>query len=93
MCLIDNQPQWLKERYPLKASSALSITWERGGEFFGIPCGETKMRIHHPTIYIMDEAAFLPAAQQLYDVAHPVCGQIIAVSSAGPGWFGNMCQV
>lgn len=90
--LWDNQPQWMKDRHPISATSQLSITWADGGEFFGIPCGETKIRIHHPTIYIMDEAAFLPAAQQLYDAAHPVAGQIIAISSAGPGWFGNQCS-
>lgn len=90
--LWDNQPDSLKERHPLKGTSQLSIEWADGGEFFGIPCGETKIRIHHPTIYIMDEAAFLPGAQALYDAAHPVAGQIIAISSAGPGWFGNQCS-
>jgi hypothetical protein len=89
--LWDNQSDDLKRRHPLKVDSTLHLEWKDGGEFFGIPCGETKIRIHHPTIYIMDEAAFLPGAQQLYDAAHPVAGQIIAISSAGPGWFGNQC--
>lgn len=90
--LWDNQDDFLKERHPLKGESQLSIEYAGGGEFFGIPCGETKIRIHHPTIYIMDEAAFLPRAQSLYDAAHPVAGQIIAISSAGPGWFGTQCS-
>ena len=38
----------------------------------------------------MDEAAFLPEAQQCYDTVQPVAKQIIAVSSAEPGWFGDM---
>ena len=89
--LWDNQEEWLKERYPLKTRSTLALEWEGGGRFFGIPCGETKIRIHHPTIYIMDEASFLPGAEALYDAAHPVAGQIIAISSAGDSWFMNQC--
>ena len=90
--LYENQSEDLKRRHPLKADSTLHLEWEGGGEYFGIPCGETKIRIHHPTIYIMDEAAFLPGAKALYEAAYPVAGQIIAISSAGPGWFGEMCD-
>jgi hypothetical protein len=89
--LWDNQPDWMKERYPLEVRSTLHLRWRDGGEFFGIPCGETKIRIHHPTIYILDEAAFLPGAQSLYNAAHPVAGQIIGISSAQEGWFMNEC--
>lgn len=90
--LWNNQDDDLKRRYPLKVDSTLHLEWEHGGEYFGIPCGETKIRIHHPTIYIMDEAAFLPGAKSLYEAAYPVAGQIIAISSAGPGWFGEQCD-
>lgn len=88
-----NQDEDLKRRHPLKTDSTLHLEWEGGGEYFGIPCGETKIRIHHPTIYIMDEAAFLPGAKGLYEAAYPVAGQIIAISSAGPGWFGDQCEM
>jgi len=90
--LYHNQPEWLKAKYPLATDSTLYLEWRDGGRFFGIPCGETKIRIHHPTIYIIDEASFLPGAQALYDAAHPVAGQIIAISSAGEGWFMNQCS-
>lgn len=90
--LYENQDDWLQKRHPLQGeASALSITWQTHGQIFGIPSGETKIRVHHPTIYIMDEAAFLPGAEGLYNAAHPVAQQIIAISSAGPGWFGNEC--
>jgi hypothetical protein len=56
-----------------------------------LPSGEDKVRLYHPTLYEMDEAAFLPEAQQCYDAAEPVAHQIIAISSAGPGWFGLQC--
>lgn len=91
--LYENQPQWLKYRHPLKdEGTQVKLEWADGGKFYGIPKGENKIRMHHPTIYIMDEAAFLPEAQQCYDAAFPVCQQIIAISSAGPGWFGNQCN-
>jgi hypothetical protein len=90
--LWNNQDEDLKRRHPLKVDSTLHLEWADGGEYFGIPCGETKIRIHHPTIYIMDEAAFLPGAKGLYEAAYPVAGQIIAISSAGPGWFGDQCD-
>jgi len=50
-----------------------------------------KIRLYHPTRYVMDEAAFLPEAEQCYNAANPVAQQIIAISSAGPGWFGDQC--
>lgn len=92
-CLYRHQPEWLKARHPLKApASVLNIEWAGGGRVHGIPKGVNKIRLFHPTIYIMDEAAFLPEAQQCYDAAQPVAKQIIAVSSAGPGWFGDECS-
>lgn len=91
--LYENQPQWMKDRHPLKQEpSQTSVEWQSGGRILGIPKGENKVRLYHPTIYVMDEAAFLPEAAQCYDAAHPVADQIIAISSAGPGWFGNMCS-
>lgn len=92
-CLYRNQESFLRQFHPLTGEpSALNIQWKDGGRVFGIPKGETKIRMYHPTIYIMDEAAFLPEAEQCYNAAHPVARQIIAISSAGPGWFGDQCQ-
>jgi hypothetical protein len=92
-CLYRNQEPWLKARHSLKQpASNLSIEWADGGRVFGIPKGEHKIRMFHPTIYVMDEAAFLPEAEQCYNAAHPVAKQIIAISSAGPGWFGDECS-
>jgi hypothetical protein len=92
-CLYRNQEPWLKGKHPLAGeASQLSMEWKEGGRVFGIPKGEHKIRMYHPTIYIMDEAAFLPEAEQCFNAAHPVAKQIIAVSSAGPGWFGDECS-
>jgi hypothetical protein len=88
-CLYRNQAEWLLERHPLISTGNRELKWASGGRVFGIPHGEHKIRLFHPTIYIMDEASFLREAQQCYDAAEPVAGQIVAVSSAGPGWFGD----
>lgn len=90
-CLYRNQAGWLKERHKLTSPSQTELKFEAGGRIFGIPHGEHKIRMYHPTIYIMDEAAFLREAQQCYDAAEPVAGQIVAISSAGPGWFADQC--
>lgn len=90
-CLYRNQAEWLKDRHKLSGSGLTELRFAAGGRVFGIPKGEHKIRLYHPTIYIMDEASFLPEAQQCYDAAEPVAGQIIAISSAGPGWFGEQC--
>jgi len=93
-CLYRHQPDWLKAMHPLKSeASQLNMEWVSGGRVHGIPKGVNKIRLYHPTIYIMDEAAFLPEAEQCYNAAQPVAKQIIAISSAGPGWFGEQCSL
>jgi len=41
---------------------------------------------------IFDEAALLPGMEACYNAVNPVAGQIIAISSAGPGWFADQCS-
>ena len=68
------------------------MDWEDGGKIFGIPSGEDKVRMFHPSLLIFDEAAFLPGIEACYAAASPVAGQIVPISSAGPEWFGDMCS-
>lgn len=91
--LYENQPEELKHRHPLIKDTELHLGWADGGEIFGIPKGEDQIRMYHPTIAIFDEAAFLPEFQACYDATHPVAGQVIAVSSAGPSFFGDQCTM
>ena len=91
-CLHRNQQGWLQQRHPLKTQNLTELHWTAGGRVVGIPKGVHQVRSWHPTIYIMDEAAFLEEAEACYNTAHPVSKQIIAVSSAAPGWFGNECS-
>ena len=90
--LWENQEAFLKQRHPLSKLSTFEIGWESGGRVISIPKGENKIRLYHPTRYVMDEASFLPEAEACYNAAVPVAKQIIAISSAGPGWFGDQCS-
>ena len=92
--LYRNQPEYLRRLHPLKGEgSRTNIEWEDGGRVLAIPKGVNKIRLYHPTRYVMDEAAFLPESEQCFNAAHPVSHQIIAISSAGPGWFGDQCSL
>lgn len=91
--LYRNQAEWLKQRHPLKRdATGLAIEWADGGKLFGIASGEDQIRMYHPTVVIFDEAAFLPGIEACYDAAEPVAKQIIAISSAAPGFFGDQCS-
>lgn len=90
--LYRNQADWMQRLHPLDGTSKSEIAWKSGGRILAIPSGVHKIRLYHPTRYVMDEAAFLPEAEQCYNAAHPVSQQIIAISSAGPGWFGDECS-
>jgi len=91
--LYRNQPDWLRQRHPLKREpTALALEWEDGGRLFGIPGGDDQIRMFHPTLVIFDEIGFMADAGQCWNVAHPVSQQMIGVSSAGPGWMADQCQ-
>lgn len=91
--LYENQAEWLRRRHCLREEATqMQVAWADGGRVFGIPKGEHKVRMWHPTIMIFDEMAFLEGAEAAYNAAHPVAGQIIGISSAGPGWFGDECE-
>ena len=93
--LYEQQPAWLKGRHPLtKAMKDLPedlISWANGSSIRGVPKGADQIRQYHPTIVIFDEAAHLDEFRESYGAAEPVCSQIIAVSSAAPSFFGDIC--
>jgi hypothetical protein len=91
--LAENQEPFLKERHPMVRSVALEIEWQNGSRVFGIPGGENQIRMFHPMVVVFDEMAFMEDAQACYDAVKPVSKQIIGVSSAHPGWMGDMCTM
>jgi hypothetical protein len=92
---------WEQQEDPLKLFHPLTkgidempgnlLTWKNGSSIRGVPAGAAQIRQYHPARFIMDEAAYLPEAAASYDSAESVSSQIICVSSAGPGFFADMC--
>ncbi len=68
------------------------MSWKNGSIIQGVPKGADQVRQYHPTVFAVDEAAHVDEFKESYAAADPVCPKIIAVSSAGPGWFGLMCM-
>ena len=93
--LYEQQPEWLRVRHPLAKSMKDMpedlISWANGSSIRGVPKGADQIRQYHPTVVIFDEAAHLDEFRESYGAAEPVCSQIIAVSSAAPSWFGDIC--
>jgi len=93
--LIERQTPWLRQRFPLlydiEEMSQTMLSWRNGSTLQGVPSGADQIRQYHPSVLIVDEAAFLSDFQESYAAADPVCNQIIAVSSAAAGYFGDMC--
>ena len=89
--LYQRQDPWMKARVHVTTDNVTELTLSNGSHILAVPKGANQVRLFHPYGYMMDEAAFLPEAQQCYDTVQPVAKQIIAVSSAGPGWFGDQC--
>lgn len=93
--LWDRQDPWLKYRFPLAMRAedlpADRIAWKNNSAIQAIPAGADQVRQFHPTVYVQDESAFLDEAGASFGAASPVAKQILIVSSAGPGWFGDVC--
>lgn len=90
--LYDNQEPWLKQRHPLAKHNQFTFSWAGGGEVSAIPSGADKIRAFHPTTYIQDESAFMPEGEAALGAVMPTGANIICISSAAPGWFGDQCQ-
>jgi hypothetical protein len=91
--LYRNQNESLKAKHPLarREPTVTELSFAAGGRILAIPSGEDKIRLYHPTLLILDEAAFLAECEACYNTAHPVVRQLIAVSTAAPGFFANQC--
>ncbi len=92
--LYAQQPRWLQREFPL--SKRLEdfpmdeLEFKNGSRLIGIPEGADAARSYHPSIHVMDEAAFQPEGADAYDVALAGAQFVIVVSSAYPGWFQTL---
>lgn len=90
--LYEQQPSWLRAKFPLKGEIKMNrMSWANGSILHGAAAGPDQVRMYHPSLYLVDEAAFLDDFKASYEAAIPVSTQIIAVSSAAPGWFYDQC--
>ena len=86
------QPEFLKARHPLNGQTKNEMRWANGGRIMGVPAGENQIRTFHPTIWICDEIAFIPEAEECWNAVHAAgTPQMIGISSAGPGWMAEQC--
>jgi hypothetical protein len=94
-CLYERQDEDIKDRYPLAQSlgkqSSLELNFRDGNRIVGIPHGADKIRSYHPTALFIDEAAFIPDADASFNEAIAAVQKIVALSSAGPGFFEDVC--
>ena len=93
--LYRNSEPWIQSRWGALVrgeDGGGHLKWANGSELIAVPSGESQIRYYHPTLFILDEAAKLPEAEQSYGAANPVFQQIIAISSAAPGWFAQQCE-
>jgi hypothetical protein len=52
-----------------------------------------KIRSEHPTVVVMDEAAFIEQGAEAYDIAIASrVPKMLVVSSAAPGWFHSITR-
>lgn len=92
--LYRNQPDWLKESFPLSKGidrqASHSLEFAHGGYVVGIPGGADQIRSYHPYAYLNDESGFQADAGDCFNEAlAAVKGKVIFNSSAAPGWFGD----
>lgn len=96
-----NQTQDLKDLYPLprkkktvEDQSVFRFELAGGGWFEALPGkNPDKIRSEHPTIVMMDEAAFNENGAEAYANAISTRPKkLLAISSAYPGWFFDLIQ-
>jgi hypothetical protein len=90
--LVEHQAPWISERHPIDKRSVFTIRWKNGGEISAIPSGANAIRAFHPTTYVQDESAFMPEGEEALNSVTPTQAKIICISTAAPGWFGDMCS-
>ena len=57
-----------------------------------VSAGPDQIRMYHPTLVVFDERGFLEGAEASFGASIPVAKKIIAVSTAAPSFFGEVCS-
>jgi hypothetical protein len=92
--LYDQSLPALKARWPTRRGvppfeqAYDNFEMENGSRCVGLSGEPNKSRSLHPTAFVMDEAAFMDAGEEIFNTmlaAKPL--HLVALSSAYPGWF------
>lgn len=88
--------QPLKDRWKLKRNFDKQpfnrFEMANGSWCLGITGGPDKIRSEHPTLVVLDEAAYIESDANYNVAVATKCKQIIALSSAAPGWFREFTE-
>jgi hypothetical protein len=90
--LLRYQEPGLSRLHPIKKQNAFSIVFEHGGAVDAVPGGADAIRSFHPSLFIQDEAAHIPEGEESLNAVLPSQARIISISTAAPGWFGDICS-
>lgn len=85
----------LKQRWTPVSGRQAYNTWQmaNGSIGYAIPGDPDQIRYLHPTVVILDEAAFMTQGERAYNTAVATrCRQIICISSANPGWYQHVSE-
>jgi hypothetical protein len=77
----------MQDKNKLTVDNAVELKRRNGSHVLAVPQGENQVRLYHPHLYMQDESAFLPEAEQCFNAVRPVAKQIVCVSSDEVGWF------
>jgi len=92
--LYERQEPWLKDAYPLSGRiedmPTDTLSWKHESSIRALGRGADQVRLHHPTLYILDEGAHVDEAEQSFGAVLPVCDWSIVVSSTAPSWFAQI---
>jgi hypothetical protein len=94
--LWEQSPEYCRSAWPLRKPmdqmplSALYL--QNDSRLTALPGDPNKARSEHPTIGVIDEAAFIPsdATYNVLQAASPM--KLICLSSAETGWFEDICE-
>lgn len=94
---------WKNSLEPLRAGWPLAKSLERqpdhslelanGSKFLALTGDPDNIRSEHPTIVVLDEAAFMERGEESYNTALATqCLHMIVLSSANSGWFEDLIE-
>ena len=92
------QDERLKRIFPLERprdrQSYKQLELKEGGLLVALPGKDPdKIRSEHPTLLVMDEAAFIENGAEAYDIAiSSRVPRVLVISSAAPGWFRSITK-